>query len=218
MRLTPAFEVKRASVDEAGLFSGYASAFGGGPDSHGDVIIPGAYAKSLEKHKAEGSTPAMLWSHDSRPPIGAWKELVEDDMGLRVTGQLTLELEKAREAYALMKTGALGLSIGYELPHGYTRNFEEDVRELHEIDLHEVSVCSIPSNRRARIREVKSVREYETALRDELGFSFRQAKKLAAGGWAALQGRDGSDELDELILRDLQNKSRELSNLIMRIR
>lgn len=217
MRLTPALEIKRASIDDAGQFSGYASTFGGPPDAYGDIIAPGAFTKSLKAHQAEGTAPALLWAHDQSQPIGVWRELAEDGDGLRVTGRLTLEVEKAREAHALMKSGALALSIGFLVPDGGARQSGQ-VRELREVDLFEISTVALPANRKARISEVKSIRDFESVLRDELGFSSRQARKLASGGWAALQGRDGSDEQDELLMRDLKTKARELHNLIARIR
>lgn len=217
MRLTPAIEIKRASITDEGQFKGYASTFGGRPDSHGDVIAPGAFTKSLQRHQDAGTSPALLWSHDQSQPIGIWQELIEDGNALNVVGKLTLEVEKAREAHSLIKDGALALSIGFLIPEGGAVR-TNGTRELREVDLHEISVVAMPANPRSRITEVKSIRDYESVLRDELGFSSRQARKLASGGWAALQGRDGSsDEHDEL-LRDLKSKARELSNLITRIR
>jgi len=42
-RLSSTFETKRAAVDDAGTFEGYASVYGG-VDSYGDTIAPHAYA------------------------------------------------------------------------------------------------------------------------------------------------------------------------------
>lgn len=217
MRLTPALEIKRTTVDETGLFSGYASTFGGPSDAYGDIIQKGAFSETLTRHHLEGTRPALLWAHDQTQPIGSWKSLEEDDVGLRVTGQLTLEVEKAREALALMKSDALGLSIGFRVPDGGATH-RSGYRELKRVDLHEISTVALPANRRAKISEVKSIRHFESALRDELGFSARQAKKLASGGWAALQGRDGSSELEELLMHDLFTKSREIETLVKRIK
>ena len=47
----------------AGLVSGYASVFGGKPDSYGDVIAPGAYAASLKAHREAG--PSESAQHPS---------------------------------------------------------------------------------------------------------------------------------------------------------
>ena len=37
---------------------------------------------------------------------------------------------------------------------------------------------------------ITSVREYEDAVRDVFGYSKREAKRLASGGWPALAERD----------------------------
>ena len=67
-RLTFPLEAKAEGA--AGIVSGYASTFGGMPDSYGDVIAVGAFADSLKQHKAANTRPALLWSHDQSSPIG----------------------------------------------------------------------------------------------------------------------------------------------------
>ena len=70
------------------MFEGYASIYGE-PDSFGDTIRPGAFAKTLKNRKA---TPvAMLWSHDPSRPIGVWTAMAEDARGLKVKGRLIRE-------------------------------------------------------------------------------------------------------------------------------
>ena len=179
-----------------GEFAGLASTFGGPPDHVGDIVAPGAFAESLAKHERQGTTPAMLWSHVPSEPVGTWKSFRESGLGLEVAGALTLEVERAREAHALAKAGAVALSIGYITK---TSDFDrEGHRVLREVDLLEVSLVAIPANHRARITEVKSarpqdIRSFEAALRDACGFSVRDARKLASGGWRALDSQD--DEL-----------------------
>jgi len=47
---------------------------------------------------------------------------VEDNVGLKVVGQLNLDVQQGKEAYALLKQGALdGMSIGY-LPVQFSRD------------------------------------------------------------------------------------------------
>ena len=44
-----------SKVDErTGEFSGYASTFGGEPDSYGDIIAPSAFKGSLREHEKRG--------------------------------------------------------------------------------------------------------------------------------------------------------------------
>lgn len=192
MRLSPAYELKRASVEGAGRFEGYASTFNGPADSYGDVIAPGAFAASLAAHKAAGTAPVMLWQHDTAEPIGRWIDLREDSHGLRVVGQLTLETQRGAEALALLKANALnGLSIGFMVPDdGAVMSGRQ--RTITKADLVEVSIVSLPANSAARVVQVKSIREFEESLRDA-GFPKAAARKLAAGGWPALGGATPDD-------------------------
>jgi uncharacterized protein len=214
-RLSPALQVKFSSVDSAGAFSGYASTFGGKPDSYGDVIAPGAFAKSLVEHKDANTAPALLWAHDPGEVIGRWLDIREDAKGLKVEGKLTMETQRGAEAHALMKDGALGLSIGFMVaPGGARYDDKKRLRTLTEIKLFEVSAVAMPANPAARITSVKSIREFEAAAQDALGLTPRQAKALAAGGYSALMRRDDrSEELGQLA-RDIVRWADELKSLL----
>lgn len=147
-------EIKFQATEE-GLISGYASVFGGTPDSHGDVITSGAFQASLAEHKAAGTQPLMLWAHDQTKPIGKWLSIKEDSQGLSVSGQINLETQAGREAYALLKSRAFdGLSIGYRVTDFERRSPRG--RTLKSIDLQEISLVTLPSNKGTRITDVKS--------------------------------------------------------------
>jgi HK97 family phage prohead protease len=179
-----ALQIKAAGED--GVIEGYGSMFGV-KDNYDDVIAPGAFAASLKAHKAAGTMPAMLWQHDADDPIGVWTEMAEDAKGLRVKGQLCLDTACGKEAYALLKMGALnGLSIGF-VSKVWAYDEGTDVRTLQEIDLWEVSLVTFPANEQARITGVKAadfaglrtIRQAEQALRDA-GLSADAAKALIA--------------------------------------
>ena len=173
------FALHIKSAGEDGTVEGYGSVFGV-RDNYDDVISKGAFVQSLKDHKAAGTMPAMLWQHDADKPIGIWTEMVEDEKGLRIKGQLAMETVKGKEAHALLKMGALnGLSIGFMAKEwAYERDTE--VRTLTAIDLWEVSLVTFPANEKARVTNVKSAEELqapkdaEKALRDA-GFSKRDA-------------------------------------------
>jgi len=172
-RLDVGFELKAIGAD--GTVEGYGSVFGV-RDNYDDVIAKGAFIQSLKDHKAAGTMPAMLWQHDADKPIGVWTEMVEDEKGLRIKGQLAMETVKGKEAHALLKMGALnGLSIGF-MPKEWAYDRDTEVRTLTAIDLWEVSLVTFPANEKARVTNVKSADEMATpkdaekALRDA-GFS-----------------------------------------------
>lgn len=201
----PVFAVKAAGA--LGLIEGYASTFGGEPDEDHDLIAPGAFGKSLSDHRSHGTMPAMLWGHDQKQPIGKWTKMVEDAHGLKVQGKLTLDVPRAKEAFALAKDGAIAFSIGYR-PEKMGRD-ASNARILQSVNLLEVSLVAIPANRNARLTSVKSVqdikdpRAFEEFLRDA-GFPRAFAKAVTASGFKAATGqRDvegvGNAELARMI-------------------
>lgn len=142
------------SVEEDGVFFGYASVFDC-IDFQNDQVMPGAFSKSLETWRAKGLWPKMLWQHDHHHPIGVWLDMQEDATGLLVKGQLLLDVRKGREAYALLKRNVVnGLSIGFSLekaalsPQGH--------QLLQEVYLHEVSLVTFAANPKAKVEWVKS--------------------------------------------------------------
>jgi HK97 family phage prohead protease len=213
-RLSPAFEIKRAAIDEAGTFEGIASAYGG-VDSYGDSIAVGCYSATLAQHKQNGTRPALLFSHDPAEVIGVWLDMREDGaLGLRVKGKLTLAVDRAREAHALMMDGALGLSIGYSVDDS-APGAKPGQRILKAVTLYEVSLVAMAADSNARILGVKeafpTIRDFEEHA---LHLSAREAKKLASGGYASLMGRDDrSEELAELA-RGIAMRAEELKSLL----
>lgn len=150
----PGLETKFLSFDQVatvagdGRIEGHASWFGL-PDQSGDVVAPGAFAKSLAGLKAAGRSVKLLWQHDPAQPIGVWDQVAEDARGLHVRGRLLTEVAKGAEALALLRAGAVdGLSIGYRAVRASRR--PEGGRLLAEVDLWEVSLVTFPMLPEAR--------------------------------------------------------------------
>lgn len=183
-----------ADPTKAGMIVGYGSVFNGEPDMQGDIIAPGAFSASLQQHKAEGTTPIMLWAHDTAEPIGKWVEIVEDNIGLAVRGQLNLDTQGGQDAHAHLKAGDInGLSVGFSVRPGGRTVDKDGTVTLTDLDLWEVSIVSFPANKRARVVEVKSMADVAKLLR-EGGLPRGAAEKLAAGGWPALTEESDDDE------------------------
>lgn len=149
---TPGLDVKSISFDPAvltddGRIAGYASLFGL-PDQGNDVVMPGAFARSLAERRAP---VRFLWQHDASEPIGVWDEVTETANGLYVSGRLALATRRGAEALALLRMGAIdGVSIGYRTVRA-SKDPETGRRQLHEIDLWEVSLVTFPMLPEARI-------------------------------------------------------------------
>jgi HK97 family phage prohead protease len=189
-------ELKFAGDGEEGVVEGYASMFGL-LDRGGDILQPGAFKATLAEWKKRKANPPMLWQHDPAAPVGIWTDLVEDDKGLKVKGQLILDVPAAATARALMRAGAVkGLSIGY-------RTLDDQVdratgaRLLKKVELWEISLVTFPMLPEAQITGVKSdldPRELERALRSELNLSSATAVKAVALVKKHL--RDGGGQTD----------------------
>jgi HK97 family phage prohead protease len=166
-------EVKFAASEEADTkaFQGYGAVFGN-TDSYGDVIAPGAFKKSL-----------MFLNHDMFSlPIGKWTAFEEDDFGLKVSGEF-IDTQLGRDTYLASKAGAItGLSIGYiptEVAYGKVGT-DEPARTIKALDLIEISVVTIPANSKARILDVKSLRDDEDFARELIrrGMDAEEAKSF----------------------------------------
>ena len=190
----PVLDVK--ALKDTGEFEGYGSTFGGEPDAYGDVIAEGAYAASLAAHNAKGTMPKLFWQHDADQPIGKWLDAREDDRGLLMRGKLNMDVQRGREAHALLKGGDIdGLSIGYRIRE-YSVDTDSGVWTLEKLDLVEVSIVSVGANENAVVQSVKAAkaahdlteklkagdrlteREFEVWLKG-LGFSNSQAERAA---------------------------------------
>jgi HK97 family phage prohead protease len=116
------FELKDIDKKE-GIVKGYFSAFNV-KDSDGDVILPGAFKKSIEERGPNSTRPRIKWfvDHDPTQVPGVLKELYEDGYGLGYVG----------------KTGTHALGVDFikmaesgiitEHSHGF-RTIKEEKRE-----------------------------------------------------------------------------------------
>lgn len=139
------------SIDEDGRFAGYASVFDL-VDNQRDKVLYGAFADTLKGRVGEIK---LLWQHQMDEPIGYFTTMFEDTHGLYVEGQLMLEVEKAREAYVLLKQGVVtGLSIGYA-PIRYSMDPDTGVRQLNQVALYEISLVTMPANEASQVTVVK---------------------------------------------------------------
>jgi HK97 family phage prohead protease len=206
LRLAPALDIE-VKADAQGRIEGYASTFGGAPDRHGDIVTPGAFARSLAEHKAQGTLPAMLWSHRLEEPIGRWTNMQEDATGLFVSGQVNLKTERGREAFEHIRAGdATAFSIGYIVPEGGRRYLGKGTFALDLVDLIEVSIVAIPANTRARIRAVKHINTKAEAIAflRNAGLSKAAAARFAAGGFPALNTTTDDSETIAALIAELK--------------
>lgn len=204
-------ELKFDDQSEAGTFSGYATKFNS-TDLVGDTILPGAFTKALENI---GTLP-IFFNHNSYDvPIGKYTKVEQNARGLKVEGQLILDIPKAQDVYSAMKAGVVsGLSIGFSInDDGYEEKEDRSGLIIKEIaKLREISICTYPCEPKAQITAVKSedveqlktVRDFERFLRDS-GFSkssalaiVSRAKQVFADDLRDSEKQEKQHELDAL--------------------
>ena len=199
-RLTVPLELKSLNKGE---FEGYGSVFGN-EDLGGDVVMKGAFSRSLHEHKQKGSLPLMFWMHNPEKVAGKWLEMSEDDAGLRVKGMLA-DTPLGNEIHTLLKMEAVrGLSIGFSIND---QEWKGDTRLIKEAKLWEVSVVSLPMNPLAQVAHAKSqlsalgeyvptAREFERILRD-VGCSQSTAKRIISKVFDGQSREVPDDPVDE---------------------
>ena len=142
-----------------GEFIAYASVFGN-KDSHGDVVMPGAFKNTLAKWAEKDAVIPLLFGHRIDDPdfnIG-YVDAEEDDHGLKVHGFIDLDAPKGLSTHRAMKNGRLSqMSFAYDvIDGGWTTRDGEEFYELRELDLFEVSVVTVGANQETEILAVKS--------------------------------------------------------------
>ena len=146
------FDFELKELNEDGTFTGHAAVFrvGKNTDLGKDRIEKGAFRKTLRENEAF----PLHWYHNIMDPVGEVGGK-EDDIGLAVKGTMILDVQRARELYALMKktkSVAKQLSIGYD---AVKWEMDGDIRAIKEIKLYEISIVTWGMDQDAFITDVK---------------------------------------------------------------
>lgn len=144
-------------VDEnEGIVEGYGSIFGN-VDSDGDIIVKGAYTKTLMEN---GLRVRYVNQHRIDQPLGKFEVLMEDEIGLKFQAKVPLTT-LGKDVLLLMKSGVLNEnSVGImPIQKEYTN---DGVRLLKEVKLYEISCVTLAANPMALITNAKG--ELDTDL------------------------------------------------------
>lgn len=149
------FYVKSVDSEER-IVEGYASTYD--EDQVGDIVMPGAFRKSLQERFPAGKIK-LLWQHSE--PLGVPIEMYEDSKGLYVKCRVS-RTQLGDDALQLVKDGVIDrFSIGFSIPRGKA-TIEEgtDIRRIHEVKLYEVSLVTFAANEAAVLTAVKALRKH----------------------------------------------------------
>jgi HK97 family phage prohead protease len=134
--------------EKAGIIKGYGSYFGN-KDSDNDVIMKGAYKKTIEEN---GARVKYLYQHDMNQPIGKMTELYEDEKGLVFVAEIA-KTQLGNDVVELMKSGVITENSVGIMP--LQKNNKDGYREITEVKLYEISAVTLAANDQAKILDVK---------------------------------------------------------------
>ncbi|UOR05859.1 HK97 family phage prohead protease [Hymenobacter aerilatus] len=150
----PNLEVKAIDAEQRTV-TFYAAAFGS-VDSHGDIILKGAFAKTIKENAARFK---WLNQHDTYQLIGRVLSIEEDDFGLLVTCKAS-ETTLGNDVLALESDRTYEHSIGFNTIVSEWDSSQE-IRIIKEIQLWEVSSVTWGSNPNTPTVSMKSMSRQE---------------------------------------------------------
>jgi HK97 family phage prohead protease len=139
----------------------------GNVDSFGDVVIPGAFSKSLIEWETRGDPIPFIWAHDWTDPfshIGVIRGAEETDAGLRVRAFISPEERdlnaKAAQVYRLLKNRRVTqFSFAFDIIDGaFAERDGREVYELRELKIHEIGPCLLGVNQETELIAAKASR------------------------------------------------------------
>jgi len=211
-------QIKAAGTDDGlqeGQFRALVAVFNN-VDSVGDMILPGAFTKTLEDWSASGNAIPVLWSHRMDDPefiIGQVLDAKETDAGLEVLGQLDVPDggPKAKAAYQALKGRRTSqFSFAYDvIEGGPVEKDGQEYNELRELKLYEVSPTQVGANQATELLGIKTdvihldldlkagrvlSAKNETTLRDAVDSLESAAKQIKSVLAAIDSGSSGEDD------------------------
>ena len=192
-------ELQVKDVDrKEGIVSGYFSAFNI-KDADGDIILPGAFTKSIDVAYNKGRVKHLM-NHDPSKPLGKLIDLKEDDYGLFYTSKigthaLGTDFIKMIESDLIREH-----SIGFKdlTPEGKRKG--ENANHITEVMLYEgSSLTAWGANEYTPLVEMKGSKE-------ELADRIAKFEKF-------VRNTDATDETIELCLLQIKQLSQVIENM-----
>ena len=154
-----------------GIVTGYFSKFNN-VDGDGDIIRPGAFAKTIKEQGPQSSLPRIkhLLNHDPSQPLGVLKSLTEDAYGLAYESQIGSH-ELGEDFIKMVESGLITEhSIGFKIIkrnqiqsyENYVKNPAGGQYEITEVKLYEgSSLTAWGANPLTPITSLKSMNDLD---------------------------------------------------------
>jgi len=155
----------KAASGSAGEVEGYASVFGN-IDLDGDVVMPGAFSKSVQEFPKRTQPLPLIADHQltTAGVVGSVVALKEDSKGLWFKAKFSSKSTAQDLRTDVIEGHVRGTSFTYDVIKAHPGFVNgKSVRQLHELRLWEITISPFPINQLAGLTAAKS----GTAPRDE---------------------------------------------------
>lgn len=195
-------------------FTGYAVKWDS-VNTYGEQFVRGAFAELIGNVASGAKSVYMYYNHGWREfidtpikrRVGKWTHLEEDDIGLKVTGELTAGLSVAEDVRAMLAHGTIdGLSICFYPPSPMDCEELSDRILIKRADLYEISVVDEPSDRQARIDNTEQI--------DKMQDETDATRMLGNLGLSESQARSFIDRLDDILYPKPSDETLSLSRAL----
>ena len=138
-----------------------------------------------------------------------------------MSGWIDQSVERGKQAWRLVKSGTLGFSFGYLIADAVKR--DDGIREIRELDVYEISCCSVPMQHSTRVvgwkgadREPMSLDELRR-LEARLGLTRRQqeADEFTATIRAAMDPAHAHRDSAKTLRTRAENTAREFAPVVI---
>lgn len=189
----PAADGKIDSV----TIEGYAST--NDVDRHGDIVPAAVWQKGIENYL---KNPVILAYHNHSEPVGRMTDHRVDEKGLFVKARISAAAE---DVFNLVKDGVLtAFSIGFRIVDA-EYNSALELFVVKELELHEISVVSVPANQNTLFSLSKA---FDTAE------EFKSFKMQFANPSDSAKGLEASGEAKSDITKELEMTPEQLQKML----
>ena len=184
-------------ADESVTIEGYASTVD--VDRHGDIVPASVWEKGVDNYL---KNPVILAYHNHNEPIGRMVEHRVDAKGLWIKARIS---KAAGDVYSLVKDGVLtAFSIGFRIADA-EYNSALELFVVKELELHEISVVSVPANQNTLFSLSKA---FDTAE------EFKSFKMQFANPSDSAKGLEASGEAKSDITKELEMTPEQLQKML----
>lgn len=168
-------------------------------DRHGDIVPASVWEKGIENYL---KNPVILAYHNHGLPIGRMTEHTVDEKGLLVKARIS---QAAGDVYNLVKDGVLtAFSIGFRIVDA-EYNSALELFVVKELELHEISVVSVPANQNTLFSLSKA---FDTAE------EFKSFKMQFANPSDSAKGLEASGEAKSDNTKELEMTPEQLQKML----